>query len=129
MTAIVFRSSRCRVSRQRLCLGGRRCAFTLIELLVVVAIIALLASILLPSLSRARELANRAVCAANLHNVYVSMQMYLNDYTGLPLLYRYVDVKLPLDPNVKLNVGWWLSPMIYQMDNPTEEFSGYYNFG
>jgi prepilin-type N-terminal cleavage/methylation domain-containing protein/prepilin-type processing-associated H-X9-DG protein len=44
---------------------GRR-AFTLIELLVVVGIIAVLVEILLPVLSRAREAANRATCAANL---------------------------------------------------------------
>lgn len=57
----------------------KRNAFTLIELLVVVAIIALLIAILLPSLSRARELAKRAVCSANLRGIGQSMHIYSND--------------------------------------------------
>ncbi len=57
--------------------------FTLIELLVVIAIIALLISILLPSLSRARELSKRTVCAANLRGIGQAMYIYAQDEPGV----------------------------------------------
>lgn len=58
-------------------------AFTLIELLVVIAIIALLISILLPSLSRARELSKRTVCSANLRGLGQAMFIYAQDDPGV----------------------------------------------
>lgn len=64
----------------------RRKGFTLIELLVVIAIIALLVSILLPSLQRARELANRTACKSNVKNIGTAITLYKADYESYPYI-------------------------------------------
>jgi len=60
----------------------RKTGFTLIELLVVIAIIAILAAILFPVFSRAREKARQTSCTSNLKQLMTGIAMYLQDYDG-----------------------------------------------
>jgi prepilin-type N-terminal cleavage/methylation domain-containing protein len=54
--------------------------FTLVELITVVAIVAILASLLLPALARARRSAYQVVCASNLKQIGVAFELYAGDH-------------------------------------------------
>jgi len=79
--------------------------FTLIELLVVIAIIALLAALLLPALSKAKESGRRAACVSNLHQIALAMQMYGHDQNDYLPANRYVNGDIWVDE------GWDLTLM------------------
>jgi prepilin-type N-terminal cleavage/methylation domain-containing protein len=70
--------------------NGRRRpqAFTLVELLVVVSVIALLISLLLPSLKKARDQAKRVICSGRLKSLSVSWEIYAIEYNSPPQLAR-----------------------------------------
>jgi len=79
------------------------CAFTLIEVLVVVAIIALLAAILIPSLARAREQAKIAIDKANSRQIATLAANYQAEFQGfLPVLFNYGVPERGFHPNVPL---------------------------
>jgi len=76
-------------------------AFSLIELLVVTSIIALLIAILLPSMTKARESAKRAVCGSQLHQVGLSHVMFGNDNSG-----EYVPGNVVWKPGLGIYAVW-----------------------
>ena len=82
--------------------------FTLIELLVVVGIIALLVSIMLPSLEKARKLAKQSVCLSNQHQLVLACLMYYNATDLMPQ--RWVE-NPDLYPRTPIHFQFWGAEM------------------
>ncbi len=90
---------------------SRGTGFTLVELLVVIGIIALLISILLPALNKARAAANRTACLSNIRQLAVGTHMYAQEYRGW------------LMPTKQQNARWneyWDTHQFYYFDFGTQ---------
>ena len=94
-------------------------AFTLVELLVVIGIIALLISILLPSLSKARHAANSVKCAANLHSILLAFQIYgaqnQGYFPGSPLTSGYGNMTAAVSNSYSpytIQTTDWMTPVM-----------------
>jgi prepilin-type N-terminal cleavage/methylation domain-containing protein len=84
--------------------------FTLIEVLVVVAIIALLVSILMPALGKARKVANLVLCETRHHNLLVATTSYAHDADGTLPFCNWVT----LDRQRNNAAGWLYEPALPQ---------------
>jgi len=89
--------------------------FTLIELLVVISIIALLMSIMMPGLSRARNQAKRITCAARLHNIGLALDMYTSDHD-----YKYPTAIHEFNDRARTKMSGvgWLTNVPFEVADP-----------
>ncbi len=80
-------------------------AFTLIEMLVVIAVIAILAGLLLPALSRAKQAAHSAVCRSNVRQLGIALISYVGDHAAYPMFIRPRTNAPPDAP------AWWFQQL------------------
>ena len=91
--------------------------FTLLELLVVVAIIGILASLLLPSLSKARKSAETAVCLSNLRQIGIAQQLFVSDEQKYPYVGWFIPTMVKNNNSALSEIHMKLLPYTSDVEN------------
>jgi len=108
-------------------------AFTLIELLVVISIISVLAALLLPCLSRAKERSRTTACLSNLRQIGIGMGLYADDgndrfpQSGGQIFWDSVDTRTGLHSWMQLTVPYVVNTNVYNCPSDHESRFSYFN--